>query len=84
MSLSAASNKPGYVRILRTHLEIRHLIKDYKSEVKDIAFAHSTSQVLLGSVDACGELLVHKISDDGTVILYPFIIHNFIISILSK
>ncbi|KAF8794125.1 Enhancer of mRNA-decapping protein 4 like protein [Argiope bruennichi] len=72
--LKPASNKPGFVRILRTHLEIRHLIKDYKSEVKDIAFAHSTSQVLLGSVDARGELFVHKISDDGTVILCNLLI----------
>ncbi|CAL1278496.1 unnamed protein product [Larinioides sclopetarius] len=72
--LKPSNNKPGYVRILRTHLEIRHLIKDYKSEVKDIAFAHSTSQVLLGSVDTCGELLVHKISDDGTVILCNLLI----------
>ncbi|GFQ69841.1 enhancer of mRNA-decapping protein 4 [Trichonephila clavata] len=72
--LKPANNKPGYVRLLRTQLDIRHLIKDYKSEVKDIAFAHTTSQVLLGSVDACGELFVHKISDDGAVILCNLLI----------
>ncbi|GFS92307.1 enhancer of mRNA-decapping protein 4 [Nephila pilipes] len=72
--LKPANNKPGYVRLLRTQLDIRHLIKDYKSEVKDIAFAHTASQVLLGSVDAYGELLVHKITDDGAVILCNLLI----------
>ncbi|XP_035228571.1 enhancer of mRNA-decapping protein 4-like [Stegodyphus dumicola] len=61
-------NKPGYVRLLRRHLDLRYLIKDYKNEVKDIAFAHTTSQILLGSVDSCGELFVHKIDDDGSSI----------------
>lgn len=57
------NNKPGFVRILRIRTDRRCLIKDYEHEVKDIAFAHSLSQVLLGSIDACGEFLVHKITD---------------------
>ncbi|GIY27632.1 enhancer of mRNA-decapping protein 4 [Caerostris darwini] len=72
--LKPSNNKPGFVRIVRTHLDIRHLIKDYKSEVKDISFAHTTSQVLLGSVDARGELSVHKISDNGSEILCDLLI----------
>lgn len=39
--------------------------------MKDIAFAHSMSQVLLGSVDACGELLIHKITENENSIMYP-------------
>ncbi|KAG8183618.1 hypothetical protein JTE90_025169 [Oedothorax gibbosus] len=73
--LKPASNKPGYVRLLRTHLDIRHLIKDYRNEVKDISFAHTAAQVLLGSVDARGELLVHKIEDDGSSIKCNLILH---------
>ncbi|XP_054714115.1 enhancer of mRNA-decapping protein 4-like isoform X2 [Uloborus diversus] len=72
--LKPSNNKPGLVRVLRIHLETRCLIKDYKNEVKDIAFAHTTSQVLLGSVDACGELLVHKIVDDGTILVCNLLI----------
>ncbi|XP_071039309.1 enhancer of mRNA-decapping protein 4 [Parasteatoda tepidariorum] len=72
--LKPATNKPGLVRVVKTRPQLRLLIKDYKSEVKDIAFAHTTSQVILGSVDAMGELLVHKITEEGSALLCNLVI----------
>lgn len=62
----------GMVRVTNQETNNRTLIKNLKEDIKDLAFAFSREEVLLGCVDSEGNILVYQIEDSPSDISYPF------------
>lgn len=50
----------------------RALIKNLKDEIKDLAFAYTSTEIILGCVDCNGNILVYKIEETQESLQYPF------------
>lgn len=74
-AIRAPQTPHGFVRVIKHGTNVRALLKGAKGEVKDLAFSHSTSQVLLGFVDQVGELFVYEVADMGEKIVCNSLVH---------
>lgn len=52
------------VRVTNQQTGERALIKNLKSDVKDVAFAFSRQQLVLGCIDDEGNVLIYEIIDE--------------------
>lgn len=62
------------VRIVNRQNGHRYLCKGITGVVQDIAFAHISSQVILGIVDEAGTLFVYRIEDTPNALQYPLFV----------
>jgi len=53
----------GVVRVVNRATEARLLVKGMRGPVRDLAFAHTASEVVLGCVDSQGNLFVHRVTE---------------------
>ncbi|XP_063903240.1 enhancer of mRNA-decapping protein 4 [Zophobas morio] len=67
----------GMVRVTNQETSERALIKNLKNDVKDIAFAFSRQQIILGCIDDEGNVLVYEIIDEPSAIKYKVLLHIF-------
>lgn len=57
----------------QTNPEKKTLIKNLKGDVKDIAFAYTRPEVILGCIDSEGNILIYNVHETKDSIMYPFI-----------
>lgn len=50
----------------------RALIKNLKDEIKDLSFAYTSTEIILGCVDCNGNILVYNIEETQESLQYPF------------
>ncbi|RZC35823.1 enhancer of mRNA-decapping protein 4, partial [Asbolus verrucosus] len=58
----------GMVRVTNQETSERALIKNLKNDVKDISFAFSRQQIILGCIDDEGNVLIYEIIDEPSAI----------------
>jgi enhancer of mRNA-decapping protein 4 len=63
----------GMVRVTNQETSERALIKNLKNDVKDLSFAFSRQQIILGCIDDEGNVLIYEIIDEPSAIKYPFL-----------
>ncbi|KAH6921310.1 hypothetical protein HPB50_027697 [Hyalomma asiaticum] len=68
-SLSAPTSLAGVVRILNLKTGERLLIKGFRGEIRDMAFARLATTVMLAIVDEFGTLCVYEIHENNTTLL---------------
>lgn len=61
------------VRVTNQETNNRALIKNLKEDIKDVSFAYSRDDIVLGCVDSEGNILIYQIEDTPLSISYPFI-----------
>ncbi|XP_075740924.1 enhancer of mRNA-decapping protein 4 isoform X2 [Rhipicephalus microplus] len=67
--LKAATSPVGVVRVLNLKTGDRLLIKGFRGHIRDMAFAHLATTVLLAIVDEFGILCVYEIHENTTILL---------------
>ncbi|XP_050510521.1 enhancer of mRNA-decapping protein 4 isoform X2 [Diabrotica virgifera virgifera] len=67
----------GMVRVTNQETGIRALIKNFKDDIKDIAFAYIREEIILGCVDSEGNILVYKITDETNSISSTLLLHVY-------
>ncbi|CAH1995790.1 unnamed protein product [Acanthoscelides obtectus] len=67
----------GMVRITNQETGVRTLIKNLKEDIKDLAFAFSREEIILGCVDSEGNILVYQIEDGPHSITFSLLLHVF-------
>ncbi|XP_066256745.1 enhancer of mRNA-decapping protein 4 homolog [Euwallacea similis] len=68
----------GMIRVVHQDTNVkRTLIKNLKDDIKDLAFAYSTSEVILACVDCEGNILVYNIEDSADSLNYTLLLHVF-------
>ncbi|XP_072391528.1 enhancer of mRNA-decapping protein 4 isoform X1 [Diabrotica undecimpunctata] len=67
----------GMVRVTNQETGTRALIKNFKDDIKDIAFAYLRDEIILGCVDSEGNVLVYKITDETKSISYTLLLHVY-------
>lgn len=60
------------IRVCNLETDVRALIKNLKDDVRDISFAVSKQEIILGCVDSEGNVLIYQIHDQPSEIKYPF------------
>ncbi|CAH1995791.1 unnamed protein product [Acanthoscelides obtectus] len=65
------------VRITNQETGVRTLIKNLKEDIKDLAFAFSREEIILGCVDSEGNILVYQIEDGPHSITFSLLLHVF-------
>ncbi|KAG5876298.1 hypothetical protein JTB14_028939 [Gonioctena quinquepunctata] len=65
----------GMVRVTNQETNQRTLIKNLKEDIKDVSFAFSREEIILGCVDIEGNILVYQISDKPLTITYTLLLH---------
>jgi len=53
----------GVVRVVNRATEARLLVKGMRGPVRDLAFAHTAAEVVLGCTDSQGNLFVHRVTE---------------------
>lgn len=67
----------GMVRVTNQENNNRTLIKNLKDDIKDLAFAFSREEIILGCVDTEGNILVYKIDDTPHALTYTLLLHIY-------
>jgi enhancer of mRNA-decapping protein 4 len=67
----------GMVRVTNQETSERALIKNLKNDVKDLSFAFSRQQIILGCIDDEGNVLIYEIIDEPSAIKYKQLLHIF-------
>ncbi|XP_056638330.1 enhancer of mRNA-decapping protein 4 isoform X1 [Diorhabda sublineata] len=67
----------GMVRVTNQETGHRALIKNLKDDIKDISFAFSREEIILGCVDSEGNILVYQIDDKPLAITYTLLLHIY-------
>uniref|UniRef100_A0A131XI36 Putative nuclear protein n=1 Tax=Hyalomma excavatum TaxID=257692 RepID=A0A131XI36_9ACAR len=68
-ALRAATSLPGVVRVLNLKTGERLLIKGFRGQIRDMAFARLATTVMLAIVDEFGTLCVYEIHENNTTLL---------------
>ncbi|KAH1001419.1 hypothetical protein HUJ04_005443 [Dendroctonus ponderosae] len=68
----------GMVRVVHqeNHAK-RALIRNLKDDIKELAFAYSSVEVILGCVDCEGNILIYNIEDSEDSLSYTLLLHVF-------
>ncbi|CAG9860340.1 unnamed protein product [Phyllotreta striolata] len=67
----------GMVRITNQETNNRCLIKNLKEDIKDLAFAFTSKEIILGCVDSEGNILVYQINDTPHSISFTLLLHIY-------
>ncbi|CAH1183660.1 unnamed protein product [Phaedon cochleariae] len=67
----------GMVRVTNQETNHRTLIKNLKEEIKDVSFAFSREEIILGCVDSEGNILIYQIDDSPQSISYTLLLHVY-------
>ncbi|KAJ8960755.1 hypothetical protein NQ318_020048 [Aromia moschata] len=67
----------GMIRVTNLDTDLRALIKNLKEDIKDLAFAFSRDDIILGCVDSEGNILVYQIDDTPHSISYTLLLHVY-------
>lgn len=61
------------VRVVNQETNQRALIKNLKTDVRDVSFAFLKEEIILGCVDDVANIFIYKIEDSLHFIKYPFV-----------
>ncbi|KAJ8920900.1 hypothetical protein NQ315_015693 [Exocentrus adspersus] len=67
----------GMVRVTNQETGHRALIKNLKEDIKDVAFAYSRDEIVLGCVDSEGNIVIYQIEDTPHSISYTLLLHIY-------
>ncbi|XP_008200206.1 enhancer of mRNA-decapping protein 4 isoform X2 [Tribolium castaneum] len=67
----------GMIRVTNQETNERALIKNLKNDVKDLSFAFSRQQIILGCIDDEGNVFIYEIIDEPSAIKYKQLLHIF-------
>ncbi|XP_050294918.1 enhancer of mRNA-decapping protein 4 isoform X2 [Anthonomus grandis grandis] len=65
----------GMIRVVQEKNHRRALIKNLKEDIKDLSFAYSPKEVILGCVDCEGNIFVYSIEDGADCLKYTILLH---------
>ena len=65
-SIKTANKGCGVVRIINRRTEDRLLIKGMLGPVVDLAFSHSSEEVVIGIVDSFGNMFVYRVVEESS------------------
>lgn len=63
------------VRVTDKETNQRKLIRDLQKDVKDLAFAYTKAEVILGAIDGNGTTYIYNIQRTKTEIEYPLLMY---------
>ncbi|KAL3282525.1 hypothetical protein HHI36_005706 [Cryptolaemus montrouzieri] len=67
----------GMVRLANQETNQRALIKNLKTDVRDVSFAFLKNEIILGCVDDMANVFIYEIEDSPNSIKYKLLIHIF-------
>nr|XP_023013294.1 enhancer of mRNA-decapping protein 4 [Leptinotarsa decemlineata] len=65
----------GNVRVMNQETNQKVLIKNMKEDIKDVSFAFSRDDIILGCVDSEGNILVYQIDDTPKSMSFTLLLH---------